>query len=227
MKSEIPWRTRLLASTCGAVLTAAAYSVSSSTAGYRPLAPFSFPESMPLAGWEPRGSELLHERQTNLIRASNVVQAGRVYQYVRDGIPLDVEVRYVTRTAGAIGRLLAAQTSLPIEAYERGEIRRDEGIGFSIQFAHGGRAHLDACIHSRGATTATQAQFVAAHRPQDLDRRGATQWLLGRESLREPRCLWVNLSTPADDEELPAAYRRLQAAWKECHLAWQPRFPNH
>ena len=227
MWPESPSRTRVLACTCGGVFVAALSALVSPTAGNRPLTAHKFPEESPLAGWELVGTDALRDERKDIAHTFNVVQSGQRYRYVRDGIPLDAEIRYVVRTAGDAGLLLTSHTAIPRRAFEGGELRRHGEIGDAILFSHDDRAYLDACINPRGGTTVTTEQFLAAHRARDFSVRRGMLWLLGRESLQDHRCLWVHLSTPAPGEELTAAFSRLQAVWVEWRRPWQSHFPSY
>jgi cyanosortase A-associated protein len=211
---------------CGAVALAL-YSLASPAAGRRALPAYHFPETVPLAGWEAIGTEPLRDAREDVARAPDVVLAGQRYRFRRDGAVLDAELRYVAGTLGDIAVLLRDQSGIPREVFRQRELQHDPAIGWWCLFTHESRTHLDACINPRGGTTVTDAQFRATHRAHDFTRRRLGLWLLGRESLRDYRCLWAHLSTPTTEGGEPAARARLEAAWADWHRPWQSQFPRY
>jgi len=227
MNDQRQWRTWILAGTCCGVAAIALLSLVHPLAGNRSVAAYHFPEAMPLAGWQLARAEPLPERRKNFHDAADSVQSGRRYSYVSNGVPLDAEIRYLLGTLGNIRQNLELQLAIPRQAFDAGEVRHHDGSGAYGLFAHEGRAYLSTCINPRGGTTATVDQFLQNHRDHDFTPSRVRLWLLGRESLRDYRCLWVNLSTPVNGGGLPAAYRRLESAWTDWGRGWPLRFPGY
>ena len=227
MSNRRQWRTRMLAGVCGSVAVAAGLVLFHPHAGSRPVPLYHFPEVVPLAGWEPAGTETLRERRAPSARVSESVQSGRRYRYVSNGIPLEAEIRYLTGSLGNIKLNLRDQTAIPARVFQRAHVSHHDGTGYYGLFAHEARAYLTTCINPRGGATVTADQFVQNHRAHDYSADRVWRWLLGRECLRDYRCLWVTLSTPLNGEGPEAAYRRLETAWADWGGWWLPRFPGY
>ena len=227
MLRERRWRTRLLAATCAGVLATVACSLFIPSAGYRSLSTYNFPETAPLEGWDLIETNPLHDQRKIGARDADVVQSGRRYRYLQRGISVDAEIRYVEGRQGDVGKMYLDQTAIPQAAFERRELRGDASNGIYALFAHDQRAHLTACLSRRGGSTATSEQFRENHRTHDFTLNRIAPWIMGRESLRDFRCFWVSLSTPAPGDNPDVAYPHLESAWKELHRWWQPRFPDY
>ncbi|MGD1918810.1 MAG: cyanoexosortase A system-associated protein, partial [Pleurocapsa sp.] len=51
------------------------------------------------------------------------------------------------------------------------------------------------------------------------------EWIQGKASIRDRRCLWVNLSTPLVLDSQPA-YSSLETAWREIYPWLSQNFPS-
>jgi len=112
------------------------------------------------------------------------------------------------------------------------QIKFQPEVGHYGLVTHNGNAYLSACIHARGDSTVTEAQFTQNHYASDLKVSRILPWLLGQESLIDTRCLWTLMSIPLKpgsgsettiSEE--TAYKTLETAWVPWHQWWQANFP--
>ena len=226
MTSQLPWRTRLLAATFTGVCLVTAYSLIDPAAGRHQVASFLFPDTVLLDSWQLVKTEQLTDQRTDLSRRFDAVKSGKHYSYLKNGIPLEIEIRYVVGTRGNVSSLIGKQTAIPLKVFQSGDWHHVKGIGFYTLFLHKDRAYLSTCINSRGGSTITSEQFLHNRYIHDLKYSFLVSWLLGEESPRDLRCLWTHLYTPVNESEPEVAYRILKTAWLDLYHWWQPRFPS-
>ncbi len=106
-------------------------------------ATFSFPPTVPLAGWRSLESSPLQPE------TENELPPGQRYPYHNPATTLDVETRVMTADDD-VRRFLLVYTPI------RGSninliIKHQPTIGFYGVLAHEGRAYLSACINRQGA----------------------------------------------------------------------------
>ncbi|MCT7983579.1 cyanoexosortase A system-associated protein [Laspinema sp. A4] len=183
------------------------------------VTPFNFPQNIPLTDWQTLQSEPIQQDQE-----SNIV-AGTLYQYHKNNLYLDIEMRYLIKTNGDIQKMrekhLDAETS-PGKL----TIHHQEGIGFYGLAATAERAYLSSCINPYGGSTVTNEQFRNNRNTYDLQLSRLVPWLLGQQELRDFRCLWTILSMPLEETTAEQAYPVLENAWVSWYAWWQPRFPK-
>jgi cyanosortase A-associated protein len=231
---RIQWRISLLATTCLSISLLTVYSWFSPTAGKREVKSFTFPDRILLNSWQLVKTESLplnnlkplHEGDGNPSRLSDRITSTKHYSYLKNGIPFDIEMRYVIGTRGDIVELIKQRTIIPKEAIENAEIEKIPEVGYYALLSNRDRAYLSTCINSRGNTTVTAQQFSHNRYTQDFKYNRVLPWLQGKDSLRDSRCLWVQISTPITKSTSPTAYQNLTKAWIDWYHWWQPRFPK-
>lgn len=198
------------------------------TAGNRPVTPFAFPEVVPLPGWQPLASRPLPLPKQKDADSYKGVLASRSYLYRQNNQQLEIEMRYLVGTLGELEDHLKVHASMQLQDGQLLQnLRQQQGVGFYSLFVHQGRSHLTACINPRGGSTVTSAQFLANRHTYDLKLQRLVPWLLGKESLRDRRCLWAHLSTPLNQVSAETTYPVLEQAWLSWYQWWIPRFPQH
>lgn len=198
------------------------------TAGKRPVTPFTFPSVVPLPGWQLLESVSLAKPIASNSDSYEAVLANRKYRYRQNNQQMEIESRYVVGTLGDLRTYLRDYTSIQLKDSQLLQnLRQHQGVGFYSLFAYQGRSHLIACINPRGGSTVTIAQFFANRRTYDLQVGRMVPWLLGKESLRDRRCLWAHLSTPLNQVSAKTTYPILEKAWWSWYQWWSPRFPQH
>ncbi|HEY9634585.1 MAG TPA: cyanoexosortase A system-associated protein [Coleofasciculaceae cyanobacterium] len=222
MKSWKSWRISLLAAIFGSVLFVLGRSILAdpNTSIYT-NAPSVFPPEVPLSGWEPLANRPLssHVKQPKSL-------FGRQYQYIRNGFRLELEMRYIVDTDGDIMFFLQNLTSIPPNAALMSNTYHQEGVGFYSLFTYQGKAYLNTCINPRGGTTVTAQQFMNNRNTHDVKLERFLPWLLGKEHLRDPRCLWLNMSAPVKGASSQQAYEILKTTLFSAYPWWQQRFPK-
>lgn len=193
---------------------------------FRP-AVFEFPATVPLSGWQPSASGPV-DHSPNYQMARQRLLSSKQYEYQRQGTPLQIELYYTIDTSGNVMGFLRNYTSIPLSAIQPSvrDERYREGVGYYLVFVHQQRAYLTSCINPRGGSTVTLPQFRHNRYTQDIRIDRFFRWLLNAESIRDERCLWVNLSTPLANGSQETVYSVLESAWVSWYNWWQPRFPK-
>lgn len=181
--------------------------------------PFSFPVTIPLQGWESLPSSTLVDSSGARIPPS---LSGRRYQYIKNNLTLNIEMRYFVNTSGEVKNFIKSYESISVSP----AIRQKEGIGFYGLFTNQDKAYLSACINPHGFSTFTERQFKQNRNVYDLQFNRLLPWLLGQENLKDERCLWTSLSIPLKQSSPEMAYQNLENAWFSWHQWWSPRFPK-
>lgn len=226
MLARIQWQTSLLATTCLSISLLTIYSWFSPSAGKREVKAFIFPNQIELKSWQLIKTESLPLNNIKTSLQSDRITAEKHYSYFKNGVPLEIKMRYVIGTKGNLIELINQQSSIPKQLLENADIEKIPGVGYSILFSHNKRAYLNACINSRGNTTVTPQQFSHNRYSQDIKPNSILPWLQGKDSFRDLRCLWVQLSIPIQESTALTAYQTLTNVWIDWYHWWQPRFPS-
>ncbi len=185
-------------------------------------AEFDFPEQVPLPGWQAQSATALPIPE----KAQAEMVSGKRYSYRQGDRALAVEIRYLVNTDPSVRNLLLKYgKSTPTVAFPT-TIQQDESGGFYSIYADETHAHLTSCINPRGSSTVTEAQFMQNRYVLDLRPERALPVLLGRETLRDGRCLWTVMSAPLQNTPADQVYPQLKAAWTDWQAWWQPKFPT-
>lgn len=198
------------------------------TAGKRPVTAFAFPKVVPLPGWQLlESSRSVIKRKAEPSNPYEAVLASQKYLYRQNNQQMEIEMRYVVGTLGNIQGYLGDYTPIQLQNTQLLQLRQQPGVGFHKLFVYQGRSHLNACINPRGDSTINTAQFLANRQTKDLQLQRLMPWLLGKESLRDRRCLWVHLSVPLSQVSAETTYPVLEKAWLSWYQWWSSRFPQH
>ena len=211
-----------LAVSCVGINLAVIYSLIVPTAGNRAVAEFEFPQRLDL------GSEAIAKPNLDKLKAvePEVVKARQKYQYWQDGREIDLDISYLVGTRGSVETYLQNYTSINPQVIEAKEIKQIEEVGYHALFSDRDRAYLISCISPRSLSNVTQKQFSEQRYKNDLQLPVVLNWMQGKASIRDRRCLWVLLSTPITQGNSQSAYRTLETAWKDVYRWWLPNFPS-
>jgi len=179
---------------------------------------FDFPEIVPVEGWQSLPSFPL----VNSSSGTPPALSGRRYQYVKNNLTLDIQMRYFVNTSGEVKNFIKSYESISVSP----AIRQKERIGFYGVFTHQEKAYLTACINPHGFSTFSERQFKQNRNVYDLQFNRLLPWLLGKENLKDERCLWTSLSIPLKQSSPEIAYQNLENAWFSWYQWWSPRFPK-
>jgi cyanosortase A-associated protein len=192
-------------------------------------AKFDFPPTVALAD-----AKLLASKPLAVHTFKNgMVATGGSYRYEHSPQPIDIEIRYITDGVAnrpSIDAMLPIFTQIPLSVIQPSTVKEREGLGFYSLFVDKKTAYFSTCINPQGITTVTGDQFHTNSNPNPLstgvpvDR--LLPWLLGRQTLRDSRCLWTLLSTPIDSAAPDATMKTLETVGVNWIRWWQVHFPS-
>lgn len=186
------------------------------------VAPYPFPQVIPLADWTFTDSQPLTPDQTpNSQDIPGKVVSGQRYHYHQGDTHLHIEMRYLAQTNGDLKALIKHQTG------SLGTVLKSvEGVGEFSLFTQGVASQLDACINPQGTSTVTSDQFKRNRTLYDWQSGRFLGWILGQAPLYDNRCLWtrMTLSTSVDATSAVQA-QALTPIWTDWHQWWQSHFP--
>ena len=217
--NQSQWRSYILAFTSISINLAAVYTFLVPSAGDRQVAEFEFPSEFGLA------REVAVEDRTQQTKKSIKIQARQQYQYGQD-MAIALELNYLVNTRGSIDTYLRNYTDISEAAIAAKSVKQIEGIGHHALLTDGDRAYLTSCISPRSLANVTQKQFSQYRYQNDLNLQVGWQWLQGKASIRDRRCLWVLMVTPVEQSSSQARYKDLEAAWQDIYRWWLPNFPT-
>lgn len=192
--------------------------------------PYAFSaDPITLSGWQFQSSQVLdvEARESEYLYPAR--QASQQYAYEDAGDrQLDIEMYYLVLTDSQIDRYVREYH--PIDIRKEEDVppleERQTEVGKHYVFAHGDRAYLSACINPNGPSTVNSEQFEVNRNTHDLQLSRFWPVFLGREPIRDRRCLWALMSLPVGDAaELDEAYGALEQVWPSWYAWWSDRFP--
>ena len=186
------------------------------------IAPFTFPETVPLPSWNLETSDSANvqlAKQPPDISGQTLAQ--KRYRYRQNSVLLDIEMRYLVDTNANLKSFIANQTGQLSPA-----LREEKQIGFYSLFLHNGKAHLSSCINPRGRSTVTTDQFKRNGYVRDLRWERIAIWLTSSAEFRDKRCLWTHLSLSLNNTSADNAFQTLETVWFSWYDWWQSRFPK-
>lgn len=197
------------------------------TIGKQTVAPFVFPPDVPLPQWQRLASHPLKDQTVDRPPATKSAMLGRQYRYIQKDLQLDINMRYELETLGDVKQLIKDHTAIKFSLNQPLIIlRQHKQLGFYGLFVYQKRAYLDACINSQGGSTFTKEQFSYNRIQYDVQFNRLFFWLLGKQALRDRRCLWSHLSITLNQSSPESAYVILENVWFSWYQWWHPRFPK-
>lgn len=225
--SHQQWKIPLLAALLTGVMIVAAKSVLMPTTGNEQFTPYSFPEQVPLKGWQLQDHQNLKRQPIEGDKPYDDALAGMTYTYIDSNTSLTIEMRYLVATLGDVPSFINNYAPVEIkQLHKQADQEFLPGIGYVGRFSHQGKAYLSTCINSHGGSTFSATHFIQNRSLYDLRPERWLPLLLGQESLRDRRCLWVHMSIPLKGMSSNQAYQVLEAAWVPWFQWWSPRFPK-
>ena len=212
----------LLATTFSSILVVLGKSIFYPQTQNTSVAPFTFPETVPLPNWDlatSNSANIQLAKQPADISGETIAQ--KHYRYIQNGVSLDIEMRYLVNTNANLKGFIANRTGQLSLA-----LREKKQIGFYSLFLHQGKAHLISCINPRGRSTVTTDQFKRNGYVSDLRWDRIAIWLTSSAEFRDKRCLWTHLSVPLKNTSAEKAYQTLETAWFTWYDWWRRHFPK-
>ena len=205
-------RVSLLTFTCGAVFLTLGSVIVRSPNYEQAIKNFPFPQRVSLPEWE----QVSGVKQLGEVEADSEIINQKAYKYKVNNLALDIEMRYSTQINV---RSLVHKYQQPDKP---AQIRQRSDIGYYGMGFHKGRVYLSACITPQGDSTYTYEQFRASEKyVSNLDIKHIINWILGRERLREEKCLWNHLSMSVDKDSPKKTYQLLENVWFEWYKIWR------
>lgn len=196
------------------------------TPAQKPSTPsYTFPESVPLSRWEfvkatPIGVQKLYTPSL-ATSADDLTISGQSYRYLRNGQPLEVEMRYFN-TLNHVPDILR-ETTIRLDRIDITSQRSD--LGTYAVYARSNRLYLTACISPTGETTVDRSELHSVQLQPAIVARRVVPWFLGQASLRDMRCLWTRLSMPMNTAAPQTTQSDLEQAWGEWVNWWRNHYP--
>lgn len=168
---------------------------------------FEIPQNLELPDWSLKSSRVINDNQSTF-------QSGKNYQYQQKQNTIDIEIRHIINTDGDVRDYLQVYQSIALTQPPTLQNKN----GFYGVFTHQNRTYLSACINPKGESTFTGVQFARNRNLFDIRPDRIALWLFSSTSLRDERCLWVQLSTTNRDREL------LEKTWFTLYPKLRDRF---
>ncbi|HAC66072.1 MAG TPA: cyanoexosortase A system-associated protein [Cyanothece sp. UBA12306] len=180
-----------------------------------PFIEATFPESVPLEGWNPVPEKFQKLKRDNYL-----------YQYTKNGTILEIIASDRRYDGGNVSRLLFKEMSMPPATISM-NIRQKDSIGNYWVFTYENKAYLTACINRAGETTMSDQQYTQNKYKYGWSVGRTFWWIMGQKDFFETACLWSLLSIPVtsdlDKNSLDSTYKTLENAWFEWYRWWKPR----
>jgi cyanosortase A-associated protein len=179
----------------------------------------TLPKELPLTGWQPMISA--HSSTRIRLEPSTLITSEH-YQYQKNDLLLDIQMRYLVNTDGDIVELTERYTHLMHTSL----VIRQVGDSIYSLETNQHRAYLNACIMPDGDSTVTSAQFLQRQSFQNTSPARLALWAIGQIQIQDRRCLWSQLSISLEKLSTQEAYQVLENAWLDWRETWQTLFPN-
>lgn len=220
MSERNQWHSYILAVTSISINLAVVCAFLFPNAGNRQVAEFSFPRSFSTAKAIATARNITPATPT-----AEKIETSQQYQYVQNGRAIDLQINYLVGTRGDVATYLENYTKIDPEAIKAKSIEQIKGIGYHALVRDNKQAYLTSCISPRSLSNVTQKQFSQNRYQNDLSWQIGIQWLQGKASIRDRRCLWVLLATSVTPDNIQADYQILETAWQDIYQWWLPNFP--
>ncbi len=226
-------RSSLLAATSIGVSVVGVYSLIVPSVGKQSVTDFVFPDRIPLNAWQQKNSHSLSTQVKSQTKEteeaasdSEIVKSAHSYNYIQDSQNLTIEMRYLVGTAGSIDNYLRKYTNIPIADFKSKQVENIEAVGYHTLFTSGDRAYLSSCMVAGGDSNVNPQQFSQHLNKTNLQYQVWLDWLKGKASIRDRRCLWTHLSLSLKNSSPQLAYQTLETAWVDWYQWWKPQFPE-
>lgn len=228
------WRNYCLATVAITTNLAAVSAMVLSNAGNRSIASFEFPQYLPLDlgkatiasdnNFSNLTSDSQNQPETVEVRPE-VVEAKQQYTYLQKKLPVSLKLVYLSNTRGEVASYISKYTKVAPQALKTKRVLHTKEIGHHIVFRDSDRAYLSSCISPRSPSSVDKKQFSQYRYQNDFTPEVLWQWLWGKSSIRDRRCLWVHLSAPIVTDS-QTTHKALEATWQELYHWWLPNFPS-
>lgn len=232
MINQAPWRSYFLAVVGIGTNIAVIYGLLFSGTSNRPVADYEFPQRLNLgygrAVSDQSAPFALSTLNKHQVENQEVFKSRQQYKYIqnKNKTEINIEINYLVGTRGDVPTYLLNYAAVAPEVLKTKQINQLRGIGYHVLFNHNNQAYLSSCISPRSLSNVTQEQFSHQRYQNDLRWQVAWDWIKGKASIRDRRCLWVLLSKPIDTHNPQASYQTLEIVWRDLYQWWLPNFPS-
>jgi cyanoexosortase A len=220
-----PKRVLFLAATWIGVVLAAIYSIASTKLATASI----LPDKLSLHSWEQVKVTTINNQQkpeTEINPRSKVVHSGKDYSYLKNNQQLQIQMRYVVNTRGDSNPFLKKlNENLVKDSYKN--VKYIKGVGYYSLYSDAKQAYLTACINPHGGSTVNSNQFLQNRYTYDLTWSRILPWILGKEVLRDNRCIWAQLSVGLNGVADSEVYPILESSWTANYPGWQSLFQKN
>ena len=226
MINQAQWRSCFLAVASVGINAAVIYALIMPKASNRSVANYEFPEHLKISYGDRKALEKtsLGQRAIKPID-KEVIKSQQRYQYIGGETKMRLDISYLVGTRGDVETYLQNYTDIAPEIIKARIVKQLNGVGYHALFSEQNRAYLSSCISPRSLSNVTQKQFSQDRYKNDLRWQVGWDWLRGKASIRDRRCLWILLSTPIDTSNTQAAYQTLEKVWENVYRYWLSNFP--
>lgn len=201
----------------------------SPVAGANRIADYQFPKVINISDWQLKDTitqPLIpvenEEEDTNpsSLNRSHLPLAVRSYLYQKGDDTLTVNLRYIVNTYGELQYYYyMAFENLP-QSTNYFEGSYDDN--YYLEFESEGKRYVTACLNVEGKTTVTGSQFLAYTHQVYKKPAKVLNWLMGKQVLRDQRCLWIELSSAQNS---PLTRSEMMEVWQNVVNYWRSNFP--
>ncbi|MCU0548361.1 MAG: cyanoexosortase A system-associated protein [Leptolyngbya sp. Prado105] len=191
-----------------------------------PQPSYTFPEAIPLSRWEfVKATPIaIQKRYTPSLATAldDLTISGKQYRYLRNGRPLEIEMRYFIATYTNVSDILR---DLTINAQKLDWNTERSQVGTRFVYQQANRLYFSACIPPTLETTISDGELRGAQNQPALLGQRFLPWFIGQKPLRDIRCLWTKISLPIDANTPAKTEQDLDQAWTEWIQWWQKNYP--
>ena len=192
--------------------------------GRREIQSLEFPSQLSMSGWQEKNSVPLVNNPEKELKFGRL-RSGQQYYYQKQKMSVTAELRFLSPTFGGVkGYIGKAYDQEFKEAYQQGNTHYISNLGYYHLFHDKDKAYLSACVNPTFESTVNSGQYVTQANENFFDRKTLIPRLLGQNSFRERRCLWVNLSTPLNPDSPESSYQILESFFQAGYPKWQGLF---
>jgi cyanosortase A-associated protein len=186
---------------------------------------YTFPTTVPLQKWRfVQSYPMTLQKETAPALVTSVdaqTVAGQQYRYIQNGAPLTIEMRYFVDTYIHVPSILEDSTL----ASRKPDYKvLNSATGEYARFEEFGKVHQSACVTQYGGTSVSDRQLRQRQNTLPVLSKRFFPWFLGQASLRDLRCVWVNMAI--ETRALNANSQLLDQTWSEWVQWWQNHYPD-
>ncbi|WP_353932503.1 cyanoexosortase A system-associated protein [Okeanomitos corallinicola TIOX110] len=181
-----------------------------------------FSEQIAVENWQQIKAQSLGKQKYDIPDDNKhfLSDAGHNYTYYQKNQEMQIQMRYVVNTRGEINPFLL-QINQELKEKANQIIEYLPEVGYYSLYNDGKQAYLTSCINPRGGSTVNSSQFMKNRYNYDININRIIPWILGKDFLRDDRCIWTQISLPLNDKVATEIYPMLKLVWQDNYITWQ------